>query len=100
MSARQLADGNLVEDVAQALDLSSLDPELLTLEITETMIMADEDEVFERLGELKGLGVRISVDDFGTGYSSIGHLVRSARRDLPRSRRPTARTCPRGRHQQ
>jgi CheY-like chemotaxis protein len=76
VSARQLADSNLVSDVAAALALNSLDPALLTLEITETMIMADEDEVGERLRELKALGVRISVDDFGTGYSSIGHLER------------------------
>jgi diguanylate cyclase (GGDEF)-like protein/PAS domain S-box-containing protein len=76
VSSRQLADAHLVRDVARAIEVSSLDPELLTLEITETMIMADEDEVGKRLGELKKLGVRISVDDFGTGYSSIGHLER------------------------
>jgi diguanylate cyclase (GGDEF)-like protein/PAS domain S-box-containing protein len=76
VSSRQLADGHLVEDVARAIDISSVDPRLLTLEITETMIMADEDEVGHRLRELKELGVRISVDDFGTGYSSMGHLER------------------------
>jgi predicted signal transduction protein with EAL and GGDEF domain/ActR/RegA family two-component response regulator len=76
ISARQLADSNLVDDVVRALDISSLCPELLTLEVTQTMIMADEDEVCERLCELKRLGVRISVDDFGTVYSSIGQLER------------------------
>jgi diguanylate cyclase (GGDEF)-like protein/PAS domain S-box-containing protein len=76
VSARQLADAHLVEDVAHAIDGSSLDPELVTLEITETMILADEAEVERRLWELKQLGVRISVDDFGTGYSSMGHLER------------------------
>ncbi|MEY2450971.1 MAG: hypothetical protein QOD92_545 [Acidimicrobiaceae bacterium] len=76
VSARQLADPDIVRDVARALDLSGLDPALLTLEITETMIMADEDQAGETLQQLKNLGVRISVDDFGTGYSSLGHLDR------------------------
>ena len=76
VSARQLADPDLVHDVARSLESSGLDPELLTLEITETMSMADEDEVGETLHRLKALGVRISVDDFGTGYSSLGHLNR------------------------
>jgi diguanylate cyclase (GGDEF)-like protein/PAS domain S-box-containing protein len=74
VSARQLTDSGIVADVARALEQSRLDPSLLTLEITETMIVADEDEVCARLNELKELGVRISVDDFGTGYSSLGHL--------------------------
>lgn len=76
VSARQLADAHLVDDVARALEINSLDPGHLTLEITETMILSDEDDVGKRLRELKALGVRISVDDFGTGYSSIGHLER------------------------
>ena len=76
VSARQLADHDIVYDVARALDSSGLDPALLTLEITETMSMADEDKVGETLRQLKGLGVRISVDDFGTGYSSLDHLDR------------------------
>jgi diguanylate cyclase (GGDEF)-like protein len=76
VSARQLADPAMVADVASALAATGLRPELLTLEITETMIMADEDAVRECLYGLKRLGVRISVDDFGTGYSSLGHLDR------------------------
>jgi predicted signal transduction protein with EAL and GGDEF domain len=76
VSARQLADPEIVRDVARALSLSGLAPALLTLEITETMIMADEDQAGETLRRLKDLGVRISVDDFGTGYSSLGHLDR------------------------
>jgi diguanylate cyclase (GGDEF)-like protein/PAS domain S-box-containing protein len=76
VSARQLADRDIVNDVGRALEDSGLEPGLLTLEITETMIMADEDEVSATLHRLKALGVRISVDDFGTGYSSLGHLER------------------------
>ncbi|MEY2420707.1 MAG: hypothetical protein QOI95_774 [Acidimicrobiaceae bacterium] len=74
VSTRQLSDPDIVRDVVRALDVSGLDPGLLTLEITETMSMGDEDEVGETLHQLKRLGVRISVDDFGTGYSSLGHL--------------------------
>jgi diguanylate cyclase (GGDEF)-like protein/PAS domain S-box-containing protein len=76
VSARQLSDCDIVGDVAHALAVSGLDPALLTLEITETMIMTNEDEVGLCLRRLKDLGVRISVDDFGTGYSSLGHLDR------------------------
>jgi EAL domain-containing protein (putative c-di-GMP-specific phosphodiesterase class I) len=76
VSARQLADPDIVNDVARALQVSGLDPALLTLEITETINMADEDDVFRTLQDLKNLGVRISVDDFGTGFSSLRHLDR------------------------
>jgi EAL domain-containing protein (putative c-di-GMP-specific phosphodiesterase class I) len=48
--------------------------EFLELELTERMLMDDLGEVKARLGELKAMGIRISVDDFGTGYSSLGHL--------------------------
>jgi diguanylate cyclase (GGDEF)-like protein/PAS domain S-box-containing protein len=74
VSTRQLSDPDIVRDVERALDASGLDPGLLTLEITETMSVGDEDEVGETLHQLKDLGVRISVDDFGTGYSSLCHL--------------------------
>jgi diguanylate cyclase (GGDEF)-like protein len=76
VSARQLVDRAIVDDVARVLAETGLLPGLLTLEITETMIMADEDAVRDCLYRLKDLGVRISVDDFGTGYSSLGHLNR------------------------
>ncbi len=76
VSARQLEDAELVADVARVLDESGLEPSLLTLEITETMVMANEDEALECVKQLKDLGVRISVDDFGTGYSSLAQLNR------------------------
>jgi diguanylate cyclase (GGDEF)-like protein len=76
VSARQLADLEFVDVVARALQRSGLDPACLTLEITETMIMSDEDSAAACLQGLKKLGVRISVDDFGTGYSSLRHLRR------------------------
>jgi predicted signal transduction protein with EAL and GGDEF domain len=76
VSAVQLGTPQFVDDVARILSETRLDPALLTLEITETMMMADEDDVRDQLLRLKDLGLRISLDDFGTGYSSLGHLQR------------------------
>jgi diguanylate cyclase (GGDEF)-like protein len=74
VSGRQLDTDGLVEDVRLALEASGLEPELLTLEITETALMQDPAEGIVRLGALKALGVRIAIDDFGTGYSSLTYL--------------------------
>ncbi len=74
VSARQLERREFVREVRSALDVSSLDPARLTLEITETALMRKPDATARLLGELKQLGVRIAVDDFGTGYSSLAYL--------------------------
>jgi diguanylate cyclase (GGDEF)-like protein len=74
VSAVQLDGGDLIADVAGALRDSGLDPELLTLEITETTLMRDAAAAARQLSELKALGVRIAIDDFGTGYSSLAYL--------------------------
>jgi diguanylate cyclase (GGDEF)-like protein len=74
ISARQLEDDELMEDVREALRESGLDPAALTLELTETTLMRDAEASAERLGLLKALGVRIAIDDFGTGYSSLAYL--------------------------
>jgi EAL domain-containing protein (putative c-di-GMP-specific phosphodiesterase class I) len=74
VSARQLDSDRIVADVNNALSDSGLEPEALTLEITETTLMRDTKETLRRLTEIKRLGVRIAIDDFGTGYSSLGHL--------------------------
>ena len=76
LSARQLLDPQLVDDVAQALTDFDLDPPLLTLEITETVAMQDTEATTARLGALIALGVRLAIDDFGTGYSSLSYLQR------------------------
>jgi diguanylate cyclase (GGDEF)-like protein/PAS domain S-box-containing protein len=76
LSARQLDHGQLVAEVAQALEDAQLDPATVTLELTETVLVRDADLAVTRLRELKGLGVRLAVDDFGTGYSSLGYLDR------------------------
>ncbi len=74
VSARQLDDDELVEDVRSALRDSGLDAESLTLEVTETALMRDAEAAAKRLVLLKELGVRIAIDDFGTGYSSLAYL--------------------------
>jgi len=74
LSATQLRDEGIVELVAEALRVAQLEPQGLTLEITETAIMDDLDVAAGRLGELKSLGVEIAVDDFGIGHSSLRYL--------------------------
>ena len=76
LSARQLQQRTLVDEVAAVLDSTGLDPERLTLELTETMLMQDAGDVVQRLTMLKHLGVHLAIDDFGTGYSSLSYLHR------------------------
>jgi diguanylate cyclase (GGDEF)-like protein len=76
LSARQLLEQGLEATVAAALSASGLRAGRLTLEITEGVLMADTAATIDRLGSLRGLGVRVAIDDFGTGYSSLGYLRR------------------------
>ncbi|HTW08286.1 MAG TPA: EAL domain-containing protein, partial [Acidimicrobiales bacterium] len=76
ISARQLDQESVVEDVERALRVSGLDPALLLLELTESALMGDERDISQRLLTLRKTGVRVAVDDFGTGYSSFAHLQR------------------------
>ena len=74
VSAVQLSSGYLLESVKTALAESGIQPNQLELEITESFVMADRDQSFKSLADIKALGVRLSIDDFGTGYSSLGYL--------------------------
>ena len=74
VSARQLDDPGLVATVHHALHRSGLEPDLLSLEITETALMRDAEAAAAILRELSASGVRIAIDDFGTGYSSLAYL--------------------------
>jgi len=76
LSPRQFADPELPRDVASALEESGMPPELLELEVTESMVMHNIDRAVETLSEIKKLGVRLAIDDFGTGYSSLSQLKR------------------------
>jgi EAL domain-containing protein (putative c-di-GMP-specific phosphodiesterase class I) len=74
VSARQLDDDSLIGHVEEALANSGLDPEALTLEVTETALMRNAEQTVARLMAVKELGVKIAIDDFGTGYSSLAQL--------------------------
>lgn len=74
VSGKQIDEPSFVDEISDILDDSGLDPEALTLEITETSLMRDPHEAATRLHALKRLGVRIAIDDFGTGYSSLAYL--------------------------
>ncbi|ARJ66387.1 signal transduction protein [Magnetospirillum sp. ME-1] len=74
LSPAQFHDGRLQDKVKAALADSGLPPQVLELEITETMMASDVDRAIEILGQLTTLGVRVSLDDFGTGYSSLAYL--------------------------
>ena len=76
VSARQFQHPHFVESVATTLAKSGLDPGLLELELTETVVLQDIDKFAPRLSEVRELGVRIAIDDFGTGYSSLNYLQR------------------------
>jgi len=74
VSADTVLDQAFVTEVAAILTSVGISPELLTLELTEGVVVADPGLASERMGELRSLGVKISVDDFGTGYSSLTYL--------------------------
>ena len=76
LSPRQIQMPGIVADVERVLREEALDPGLLTLEITETIVLADTDASVATLHRLKALGVKLALDDFGTGYSSLSYLQR------------------------
>ena len=76
LSVKQLQHSDVIADVRDAVQEAGIDPSMLTLEITETVLMADTDLAVTRLTELKELGVNLALDDFGTGYSSLSYLSR------------------------
>jgi diguanylate cyclase (GGDEF)-like protein len=74
VSADTVLDPAFVTEVAAVLTSVGIAPDLLTLELTESVVVGDPELAVERMGELRALGVRLSVDDFGTGYSSLTYL--------------------------
>jgi diguanylate cyclase (GGDEF)-like protein/PAS domain S-box-containing protein len=76
VSALQFQQPQFVERVAAVLAANQLPPQLLELELTESILVRDADEALQRLRALARIGVRLSIDDFGTGYSSLAYLKR------------------------
>ena len=102
LSVRQFFDEHLIQDVADALSESGMQPALLEMEITEGMVMQDAERAIRILTAIKALGVRLAIDDFGVGYSSLAQIKRfpidtlkvdsSFIRDIPQNREDRAIT--------
>ncbi len=76
VSAVQLRSRSFTEALERLIVATSIDPKLLCIEITESVLMADIGYFAEALGRLRSVGARLSIDDFGTGYSSLAYLNR------------------------
>ncbi|GAA3343322.1 hypothetical protein GCM10020358_41980 [Amorphoplanes nipponensis] len=74
VSVRQFRQSGFVEQVRTSLEYAGVPARALMLEITETLLMGDDEQIWADLAVLQELGVRIAIDDFGTGYSSLGYL--------------------------
>ena len=76
VSAQQICEGDLVNDIERSLKAHQLDPHLLEVELTEGSLMENTPHTVSSLLTLRDIGVKISIDDFGTGYSSLAYLSR------------------------
>ena len=76
ISARQLRNPDFVKNVLNTLDRTGADPHNLKLELTESMLLDDIEDVIVKMTDLRSRGLRFSLDDFGTGYSSLAYLRR------------------------
>ena len=76
VSPVQLRSRTFPEEIERLIAATGVDPKLLCLEITESVLMEDDDNFSTTLHRLRSLGVQFSIDDFGTGYSSLGYLRR------------------------
>ena len=74
LSARHYSEPDLVEDIKRALNATGLDARRLKLEITESALMDNKDDVSTTLAQLNDLDIQLAMDDFGTGYSSLSYL--------------------------
>lgn len=74
VSAVQFRQDGFAHMVSRVLHDTGLNPELLELELTESLLLSNEDVMFQVLGQLQAMGLRLAIDDFGTGYSSLSYL--------------------------
>ncbi len=76
ISSKHFSHAGLVGHVKDALEESAIDPQCMTIELTESLAMNDVAATFQTMSQLRALGVKLSIDDFGTGYSSLSYLRR------------------------
>lgn len=76
VSARQFQQANFVEQLLMIIRTSGADPHKLKLELTESMLVANPQDIIAKMDALKAHGIKFSLDDFGTGYSSLSYLKR------------------------
>ena len=74
LSARQFKDAQMLDRICRIVDETGVDPELIELELTESILMDDVDRALAVLNEARAMGFQLSIDDFGTGYSSLSYL--------------------------
>ncbi len=74
VSSRQFSQAGFVEDIELLVQSSGIDPRLLKLEITESVLLENTDGVVRKMQRLRDIGIHFSLDDFGTGYSSLAYL--------------------------
>jgi diguanylate cyclase (GGDEF)-like protein len=76
VSAKQFVDDEFMSAVESIVEKSGIDPQFITLEITESLLIDDIEQKISMLHKLKNFGFKLSIDDFGTGYSSLSYLRR------------------------
>ncbi len=74
LSPLQFKTGKLVDRINRCLTGTGLDPSMIEMEVTESLLLDTTDEVNEQIADLTSLGITLTLDDFGTGYSSLGYL--------------------------
>ena len=76
ISSKHFSHAGFIGHVKDALEESAIDPQCITIELTESLAMNDVAATFQTMSQLRTLGVKLSIDDFGTGYSSLSYLRR------------------------
>jgi EAL domain-containing protein (putative c-di-GMP-specific phosphodiesterase class I) len=79
ISSKHFSHAGFIRHVKDALEESAVDPQCVTIELTESLAMDDVAATAHTMAQLRTLGVKLSIDDFGTGYSSLSYLRRSGR---------------------